>query len=253
MSVLDEIGGSATGGTLYGIGVGPGDVRLMTLRAAALVGSVDVVAHFAKRGRPGNARQIVAPLLKQDREELRLDYPVTDEIPVAHPDYKRQIGAFYRDSAERIAALLRTGRSVGLIAEGDPFLYGSFMHMWRRLAGNFPCEVVAGVTGMSGCWSRAGVPITWGDDVLTVLPGTLAEDDLARRLAGTDAAVIMKVGRNLAKIRRAVAAAGLLERAVYVERGTMPGERILPLAACDGDMRAPYFALVLVPGQGRRL
>lgn len=253
MSVLDEIGGRATGGTLYGIGVGPGDVRLMTLRAAALVSSVDVVAHFAKRGRPGNARQIVAPLMSEGRAELRLDYPVTDETPVTRPEYKRQIGSFYRECADQIAALLGAGRSVGLIAEGDPFLYGSFMHMWRRLADEFPCEVVAGVTGMSGCWSRAGVPIAWGDDVLTVLPGTLAEDELVRRLSRTDAAVIMKVGRHLAKIQRALTAANMSERAVYVERGTMPGERILPLSACDSDMRAPYFALVLVPGLGRRL
>lgn len=252
MTVLEALAGTAERGTLYGIGVGPGDVRYLTLRAAGIVQSVDVVAFFAKKGAPGNARRIVTPLLGEGRTELRLEYPVTDEIPAAHPDYRGQIGRFYRESADRLAALLQTGKSVGLLAEGDPFFYGSFMHMWRRLANDFPVEVVPGVTGMSGCWTRAKLPITWGDDTLAVLPGTLEEARLVERLRLTDAAVIMKVGRNLAKVRRAVEAAGLLSRAVYVERGTMQDERILPLADC-GEPVGAYFAMVLIPGQGRAI
>jgi precorrin-2/cobalt-factor-2 C20-methyltransferase len=252
MTGLEALAGAAERGTLYGIGVGPGDVRYLTLRAAGLVRSVDVVAFFAKKGRQGNARRIVTPLIGEGRAELRLEYPVTDEIPAAHPDYQRQIGRFYAQSADRLSALLKEGRSVGLLAEGDPFFYGSFMHMWRRLANDFPVEVVPGVTGMSGCWTRAGLPITWGDDTLAVLPGTLDEARLVERLKLTDAAVIMKVGRNLAKVRRAVEAAGLLSRAVYVERGTMQEERILPLADC-GEPAGAYFAMVLVPGQGRAI
>ena len=126
------------------------------------------------------------------------------------------------------------------------------MHMWRRLAADFPIEIVPGVIGISGCCSRANAPITWGDDILTVLPGTLDEAVLTRRLRETDAAVIMKVGRNLAKVRRAVAAANLSDRAIYVERGTMPGEKIAPLADVNGET-APYFSMILIPGQGRRL
>jgi precorrin-2/cobalt-factor-2 C20-methyltransferase len=252
MTSLDEIAGTARGGTLYGIGVGPGDVRYLTLRAAGLVRAVDVVAFFAKRGHPGNARRIVSPLLKERQDEARLEYPVTDEIPAEHPDYQQKIAAFYRESAARLAALLRDGKSVGLLAEGDPFFYGSFMHMWRRLAADFPVEVVPGVTGMSGCWTRAKLPMTWGDDTLAVLPGTLAEERLVERLKHTDAAVIMKVGKNLAKVRRAVEDAGLLSRAIYVERGTMQEERILPLAEC-GEAKGAYFAMVLIPGEGRRL
>ena len=155
-------------------------------------------------------------------------------------------------SADRLAGLLRGNRSVGLLAEGDPFFYGSFMHMWRRLSADFPVEVVPGVTGMSGCWTRAKTPITWGDDMLAVLPGTLAENQLVERLKITDAAVIMKVGRNLEKVRRAVETAGLLSRAVYVERGTMQEERILPLSDCQPGPGA-YFAMVLIPGQGRQI
>ncbi len=151
-----------------------------------------------------------------------------------------------------MAVELRAGRSVGLLAEGDPFFYGSFMHMWRRLDGVVPIEVVPGVTGMSGCWTRANAPITWGDDVLNVMPGTLEETAMVERLSRADASVIMKVGRNLAKVRRAVEAAGLLDRAIYVERGTMSEERITPL--CERtETSGPYFAMVLIPGQGRRL
>ena len=251
MTSLDELAGTGRAGTLYGIGVGPGDVRYLTLRAAGLVRSVDVVAFFAKRGQPGNARRIVAPLRATARDEMRLEYPVTDEIAAEHPDYQRKIACFYRASAATLAATLEAGKSVGLLSEGDPFFYGSFMHMWRRLAPDFPVEVVPGVTGMSGCWTRANLPMTWGNDTLAVLPGTLPEGTLVDRLQRTDAAVIMKVGRNLAKVRRAVEAAGLMSRAVYVERGTMKDERILPLADCGTT--GAYFAMVLIPGQGRRL
>lgn len=252
MTSLDSLAGTAKAGTLYGIGVGPGDVRYLTLRAAGLVRAVDIVAFFAKKGAQGNARRIVAPLMGEGRTELRLEYPVTDEIPAEHSDYQSLIASFYRESAERLSSLLKQGRSIGLIAEGDPFFYGSFMHMWRRLAADFPVEVVPGVTGMSGCWTRANLPITWGNDTLAVLPGTLEETQLTDRLRLTDAAVIMKVGRNLGKVRRAVEAAGLLSRAVYVERGTMQEERIMPLAEC-GEPAGAYFAMILIPGQGRAL
>ena len=252
MTTLDDIAGAAQRGTLYGIGVGPGDVRYMTLRAVGLVRSVDVIAFFAKRGREGNARKIVSPLLNGSTRELRLEYPVTDEIPATDPQYRRAIADFYVSSAQALAAELKQGLSVGLLAEGDPFFYGSFMHMWHRLESAFPIEVVPGVTGMSGCWTRANSPITWGDDVLTVMPGTLAEATLVERLSRSDATVILKVGRNLAKVRRAVEAAGLLDRAIYVERGTMDDELISPL--CErNESTGPYFAMVLIPGRGRRL
>src|SRR6185295_4508694 len=195
---------------------------------------------------------IVEPLLGNGRSELRLEYPLTEEIPADHPDYASQIGVFYGRAADALAEQLKAGKSVGLLAEGDPFFYGSFMHMWRRLESEFPFEVVPGVTGMSGCWTRANAPITWGDDVLTVMPGTLEEAVLTERLGRADASVIMKVGRNLAKVRRAVEAAGLLDRAIYVERGTMDDELIVPLRE-HNESTGPYFAMVLIPGRGRRL
>ncbi|ADP72825.1 precorrin-2 C20-methyltransferase [Rhodomicrobium vannielii ATCC 17100] len=252
MSPLELIAGGAEAGTLYGIGVGPGDVRYLTLRAAGLIRSVDVLACFAKEGRESCARSVAAPLIEPGREELTLYYPVTTEAPVEDAAYTSPMRNFYEASAERLAALLRAGRSVGLMGEGDPFFYGSFMHMWRRLERDYPVEIVPGVIGISGCAAKANAPLTWGDDVLTVLPGTLDEATLARRLADTDAAAIMKVGRNLAKVRRAVAQAGLLDRAIYVERGTMPGERVVPLADVDAA-KAPYFSMILIPGNGRRI
>jgi precorrin-2/cobalt-factor-2 C20-methyltransferase len=239
-------------GTLYGVGVGPGEPGWLTLRAVEVLKGADVIAYFAKKGRRGNGRAIVDGVIGSGREELPLLYPVTTELPAGDPEYERLIGAFYAQSADAVKARLDAGRSVAVISEGDPFFYGSFMHIWRRLRGRAPIEIVPGVTGMSGCWSRAGLPITWGDDVLTVLPGTLAEPDLARRLAATDAAVIMKLGTNLPKVRRAVISAGLLARAIYVERGSMAAEVVLPLAEKRDD-DAPYFSMILVPGEGRRI
>ena len=252
MISLEALGGLARPGVLYGIGVGPGDARYMTLRAASLVTSVGIIVYFAKRGAKGHARSIADPLIGPGREEIRLEYPVTEEIPADDPAYKAQISTFYNDAANRLGELLCDGHSIGLLAEGDPFFYGSCMHMWRRLAADFPVEIIPGVTGMSGCWTRAGVPVTWGDDVLSVLTGTLPEEQLTCRLRQTDAAVIMKVGRHLPKIRRAVEGAGLLSRALYIERGTMPDEHIIPLAECSAE-RGPYFSIVLIPGQGRAL
>lgn len=239
-------------GTLYGVGLGPGDPAYMTVRARDLVSTAEVAAFFRKRGRTGHARSIAAGHLPPAVIEEALEYPVTVEAAVESDEYVGPMQTFYAACAERLAAHLTVGRSVALLCEGDPFFYGSFMHMWRRLKDRFPVEVVPGVTGMSGCWTRAGTPMTWGDDVLVVAPATLTEDDLARRLAVADAAVVMKLGRDLAKVRRALRRAGLEGRAVYVERGTMAGETIMPLADRD-DAPAPYFAMVIVPGEGRRL
>ena len=139
-----------------------------------------------------------------------------------------------------------------MLCEGDPLFYGSYMHLQVRLTGRYPTEVVAGITGMSGSWSATGIPIAQGDDVFTVLPGTLPECELERRLADADAAVVIKLGRNLAKVRRALQQSGRIDAAIYVERGTTPEAIMLPLTAKPAD-DAPYFALVLVPGRERRV
>jgi precorrin-2/cobalt-factor-2 C20-methyltransferase len=243
--------GAAVLGTLIGVGLGPGDPELVTVKAARLIGEAKVISFFAKAGRSGHARTIAAPYLKSGCEEIPLYYPVTTEIPFDAPDYTRALGGFYEESARRLGAVLETGRDVALLCEGDPLLYGSFMHMFTRLAPRFRVEICAGVAGMSGCFAAARQPMTWGDDVLTVLPATLDEESLARRLSTTDAAVVMKLGGNFPKLRRAMTRAGVIDRAIYVERGTMAGEKIMPFSEKRDDV-APYFSMALVPGRGRR-
>jgi precorrin-2/cobalt-factor-2 C20-methyltransferase len=234
-------------GRLIGVGVGPGDPELITLKAVRCLAQADVVAHFAKQGRAGKGRAVVAAHLRPGVEELPLLYPVTTELAKDSAAYRAAIAKFFDASAQSVAAHLDAGRTVAVICEGDPLFYGSYMHLHARLSPRYPTEVVAGVTGMSGCWSATGTPIAQGDDVLSVLPATLPEDELARRLGDADAAVVMKIGRNLPKVRRALEARGLVPRAIYVERGTMSGARAMPLAEKRDDC-APYFAVVLVPG-----
>ncbi|WIJ24443.1 precorrin-2 C(20)-methyltransferase [Devosia sp. RR2S18] len=238
-------------GKLIGVGTGPGDPELLTLKAARAIENADVVAFFAKQGNSSNAKAIVAGLIRPGTIEEPLGYPVTTEIDRRHADYKSATTAFYEDAARRVASHLDAGRNVAVLSEGDPLFYGSYMHLHVRLAPRYDTEVIPGITAMSGCWSAAGLPLVQGDDILTVLPGTLEETDLAGRLDGSDGAVIMKVGRNLPKIRRALAASGRLDGAIYVERGTMANGYSMPLARKADDI-APYFALVLVPGWSTR-
>lgn len=237
---------------LHIVGVGPGDPDLMTLKAARIIGAAGVVAYFRKHGRDGHACQVARPLFAQAAEIMAFEYPFTTEIDLSNPRYPVEMTAFYDQCADALCGPLKAGHSVALLCEGDPFFYGSAMYLYDRLRATHRTEIVPGITGMSGCWSRAGVPMLHGDDVLSVIPGTLDEDALVTRLSTCDAAVIMKLGRNLPKVRTALVRAGRLERAIYVERGTMPGEKILPLA----DMTVgtvPYFSIVLVPGrQGHR-
>jgi len=237
-------------GRLIGVGVGPGDPGLLTLNAIEALKAADVIAYFAKAGNESNARAIVADHLS-GVEELPLLYPVTTEIPKEHAGYRDAIRDFYDVSAAAVASHLDDGRTVAVLSEGDPLFYGSYMHIHVRLSDRYPTEVIAGVTGMSGCWSSVGAPMTQGDDVFTVLPATLPEYELERRFADANAAVVMKIGRHLAKVRRALDRAGRLDRAIYVERGTMANASVMKLTD-KLDMTAPYFAIVLVPGwEGR--
>lgn len=241
----------ASSATLYVVGTGPGDPELMTLKATRIIADAPVVAFFAKRETAGLARSIAAQWIRADAVELRLQYPFTTELAVDDPCYGRALDDFYGSAVAEIGGHLAAGRDVVLLCEGDPFFYGSSPAILDRLDGAYACEVIPGVSGMSGCWTRARIPMVHGDDILTVLPGTLNEDQLFERLRTCDSAVIMKIGRNLGKVSRAVARAGLMGRAIYVERGTMNGERTAPLEQIDGQS-APYFALVLIPGRRHR-
>ncbi|MGZ4464655.1 MAG: precorrin-2 C(20)-methyltransferase [Nocardioides sp.] len=237
-------------GHFYGVGLGPGDPELITLKAARLIGSADVVAYHAGVGKQSNARRTAAALIPAGVLEEELRYPVTTG-DTAHPGgYAGAMADFYEESAARLGAHLEAGRDVVLLAEGDPLFYGSFMYMHDRLADRFPTEVVPGVPAFAAATAAVASPLVRQTDVLTVLPGTLPEPELARRLADTDGAIVMKLGRTFPAVRRALAAASRLEDAVYVERASMPAERWLPAAEVDPDT-VPYFSLVVVPGDGR--
>jgi precorrin-2/cobalt-factor-2 C20-methyltransferase len=238
-------------GRIICCGLGPGDPDLMSVRADREVRAARHVAYFRKKGRPGQARRIVEGMLAADVVEYPMEYPVTTEIAFDSPDYVRLLAGFYDEWAERLSRLARAV-DVVVLCEGDPYFYGSFMHLHARLQGRVEIEVIAGIPGMAGCWNSVGQPIALGDDVTTVLMGTLAEDELERRMHNSDALVIMKTGRNLTKVRRALASVGRLDDAWLVERGTMPGERVARLVEVD-ESDCPYFAIVLVHGKGRRM
>ena len=237
-------------GRIICCGLGPGDPDLMSVRADRIVRGARRVAYFRKKGQPGQARRIVDGMLAADVDEYPMEYPVTTEIAFDDPDYARLLADFYDEWAER---LLRLAREIDVIVlcEGDPYFYGSFMHLHSRLQGRVGIEVLAGIPGMVGCWNAVGQPIALADDVTTVLMGTLPEAELVQRMHQSDALVVMKTGRNLPKIRRALVSAGRLDDAWLVERGTMPDQRVIRLADI-GEADGPYFAIVLVHGQGRR-
>ncbi len=237
-------------GKIICTGLGPGDPDLISVRSDRLVRSARHVAYFRKAGRAGQARRIVQGMLADDVTEYPMEYPVTTELRFDSREYNQLLAAFYDDWAGRLTRLAAT-EDVVVLCEGDPLFYGSFMHLHTRLQGHVEVEIVPGITGMTGCWNATGVPMTWGDDVLAVLMGTLPEEDLLRHIKMADALVIMKTGRNLPKVRRALRCAGRLNDAWLVERGTMPAQRILRLADTE-ESDCPYFATVLVHGRGRR-
>ena len=238
-------------GRIICCGLGPGDPDLMSVRADRIIRAATHVAYFRKRGRAGQARTIVEGMLSPNVREYPMEYPVTTELDVGSEEYVRLLAAFYDEWADRLTTLSRD-TDVVVLCEGDPFFYGSFMHLYTRLQGRAEVEVIAGIPGMAGCWNVAGLPIALGDEVMTVLTGTLPEAELARRVQNADALVIMKTGRNLAKIRRVLEAAGRLDEAWLIERGTMPDERVARLRDVD-TTDCPYFAIVLVHGRlGRR-
>jgi len=236
------VGPGATG-RLFGVGVGPGDPDLMTVRAVDLVRGADVVAyHCARHGR-SNARAIAAAHLGTQIEEA-LTYPVTTETVGGPEDYQARLDGFYADVAARLAEHLDAGRDVVVLSEGDPFFYGSFLYLHARLGTRFPAVVVPGVSSVMASAASARRPLSARGDILTVLPATLPDDRLRAAILGADSLAILKLGRHFARVKRLLAELGLTDRAIYAERVTQGGERVLPLAE-TGDT-APYFATLLV-------
>jgi len=238
----------AAPGRCFGVGVGPGDPELITRKAARIVGECRVVASFAARGRVSNARRIAADLVRADHEELELVYPITTEAVPAGASYDTMLSDFYDESAKAVAEILDSGRDVAVLCEGDPFFFGSFMYLHNRLADRYETEVVPGVPAMLAGAARLGTPLVCRNEVVQVLSGVTPRRLLTEQLVHADAAVIIKVGRNLPAVVEAVCGAGCFERAYYVERVSMEQERVMPLAeAVARDVVAPYFSMVIVP------
>mgnify|MGYP000941281849 CR=1 FL=1 len=228
-------------GRLYGLGVGPGDPELLTLKALRILQRCGLIAFPTLEDGASFARAIVAAHVLPTQRELPIRLPMTTERAPAQ--------AVYDLAAEEIAAALAAGTDVAVLCEGDPFFYGSFMYLFGRLAERHPVEVVPGVSSLTACAAATGFPLAARNDVLTVLPAPLDDDRLRRGLAGCDAAAIIKLGRHLPRIRRLLAEEGLLEQACYVERASLPNERRVPLAALE-DAPAPYFSMILLHRRG---
>ena len=239
-------------GTIHGVGLGPGAPDLLTVRADKLVRTARHVAYFRKAGRAGHARTMVQGMLPPDVCEIAMEYPVTTETPLHDPQYAETLRAFYSDCARRLRAIVQTGEDVVVLCEGDPFFYGSFMHLYERVRGDVPITVVPAITGMSAAWTATGIPITWGDDVLVVLMGTLPQETLIQHMRTADALVVMKIGRHFDKVRHALHTAGRAAAAWVIEHAAMPDQTVRRLAEVPDNATLPYFSIIVVHGQGRR-
>jgi precorrin-2/cobalt-factor-2 C20-methyltransferase len=229
-------------GTLYGVGIGPGDPELITLKALKCLKRVPVIAYPAPQEGDSLARAIVASHLVGGQDEIVIRMPM---VAARFPAQE-----VYDKAAVEIGAELEANRDVAVLCEGDPFFYGSFMYLFARMAERYPVEVIPGVSSLTACAAVLGAPLVARNDVLTVVPATLKPEALKRRLAeGGEAAAIVKVGRNLAKVRSVLADLGLADDARYVEHATMASQRTLPLTAV-ADGAAPYFSMILVHRRG---
>jgi precorrin-2/cobalt-factor-2 C20-methyltransferase len=231
-----------SGGRLYGVGVGPGDPELITLKALRLISSAPVLAYQSATDKESIARKIVSQYLSGDQIEVAYHLPRALE-----PEKAKSI---YDKETEPIEAHLAAGRDVVVLCEGDPFFYGSFMYLFTRLGGQYHTEVVPGVSSLMACPVSLGIPFTYYNDVLTVLPAPLPKEVLASKLLSTDAAAIMKLGRHFTKVRDLLHELGLISRAKYIERATTTQQRILSLDEVDPDA-VPYFSMIIIPTQQR--
>ncbi len=228
-------------GTAIGIGVGPGDPELMTLKGARILATVPVVAYPAPETGDSLARRIAAAHLPPSATEIAIRMPLSsNRFPVE---------SVYDRAADEISGHLANGRDVAILCEGDPFFYGSFMYLFARLAEHWPVDVVPGVSSLTACAAVSGKPLAALNDVLTVLPATLPDDVLRERLAVTDAAAIIKVGRHLPRVRAVLDDLGLAGHAEYIEHATMADEKHSPLSELE-DAKAPYFSMILVHHRG---
>ncbi|CTQ54725.1 Precorrin-2 C(20)-methyltransferase [Roseibium album] len=224
-------------GTLYGVGLGPGDPELMTLKTHRLISSAKVIAYPAPDSGESFARSIAANVIPEKIREIPIVVPMrVDRFPAQE---------IYDKAAKEIAAVLETGQDVVTLCEGDPFFYGSFMYLFERLADRFEIEIVPGVTSLTACAAQLQRPLTSRNDVLTVIPGPLPDDDIRQKIDEAQAVAIMKVGRHLPRLRALLGEMGLLEQAGYVERASLAEQKVHRLIDLGAET-APYFSMILI-------
>ncbi len=229
-------------GTLYGLGIGPGDPDLITVKALKILQSAPVVAYPTLEGGDSLARAIVAPHLSGEQEELPIRIPMAVERKPAQDAYDK--------AAEDIRALLQSGKDVAVLCEGDPFFYGSFMYLFGRIAEHHPVEVVPGVSSLTACASVLKSPLSARNDILTVLPAPLDNVALEAGIEKADSIAVMKIGRHFSRVRALIEKLNLTEKSLYIERATLENEKILPLMDVE-DGAAPYFSMILIHKRGQ--
>ncbi len=227
-------------GRLYGLGIGPGDPELITVKALRLLRAAAVVAYpISDKNKQSLARSIVLEYIKPEQIEVPLYYPFKLE---------QSSQPYYDKAAETLAQYLQLGQDVVVLCEGDPFFYGTFMYIYNRLADKFPTEVVPGVSSMMASAAALGVPLTYRNDVYMVVSAILPAEVLKAKLAVADAAVIIKLGRHFEKVIGVLKELGLYERAKYIEKATMPHQRSVAIADVNPS-EVPYFSMIVIPSQ----
>ena len=238
-------------GIIYGVGVGPGDPDLLSLKAYKLIKSAKYIAYFKKKNKDGISYNIIKKYLKKNVVTVPMSYPITTEIPFSSSHYKSTLSKFYDECCEKILSKINTKNDIVVLCEGDPFFYGSFMHIHSRLKNKNTIEVVPGITGMSAAWTASNIPITWGDDTLTIIMATLVEEEIIKQIKNSEAIIFMKIGKNFEKIRKILIDLSLFKKAILIENASMLNQNVKMLA----DVRKkslPYFSIIIVHGNGRR-
>ncbi len=222
---------------MYGLGVGPGDPELITLKAYRLLDECSVVAYPSPEDGQSFARSIVEPYLRPNHVEIPIIIPMRSERFPAQDVYDL--------ASQEIAAYLDAGRDVAVLCEGDPFFYGSFMYLFERLSSRYATQIIPGVSSLMASAAALGRPIAARNDVLSVIPAPLGDEVIARRLEESEAVAFIKVGRHFERICNLIEKAGLTGSAGYLERVSLGNEKIMALGDVSGT-EAPYFSMILI-------
>ena len=238
-------------GIIFGIGLGPGDPELLSLKAYNLIKKNKDIFFFRKKNSTGKVSQIAKKFHQKKTVEHVMEFPVTTEISFSSKEYKTLLSDFYDECCRRIKLITNDKKNVIVLCEGDPFFYGSFMHLYERLKDTEEIEIISGISGMTAAWNATKIPITWGDDVLTVVMGTMDEKKIFKSIKYSDAIIFMKIGRHFEKILRIIKKSELLKSAFLVEYASMPNEKVTKLEDFKG-INVPYFSIIIIHGKGRR-